>query len=286
MAFTWGIIALGVAAFLLQLIIGPRHRRREYLVLAFTDRFELPVTGPVVEAIDRRIRNRSIGQALGGLAAVSGFAVVVLVAPGLVPVGIAGFATTGILVAGMAAGGAVLAARQFPAPAGPDATRVARLDAPTLGDYVHPAWVWAAGIGAVAAVALSAGLLSGAVPGDAGAAGMPLAGVATLAASAVAGVACAAIITRRVLAIPQPASDEVELEWDDALRAHALRDIWIASIGLGAATVVSAFSWMFNAASPGLYVGILIGILPIFFLELPPSSRSSRRQRRHSDVVS
>lgn len=286
MAFVWGILAIGGAAFLLQLVFRPRRRRREHLVLAFTDRFDLPVTSAVVDVIDRRIRNQIIGQAVGGLAAVLGFAVVVLVAPGLVPVGIAGFATTGILVAGMAAGGAVLAARQFPAPGGPDATRVARLDAPTLGDYVDPAWVWAAVIGAGTAAALSAGLLTGAIPGDAGAAGIPLAGVAVLAALAVAGVACAAIMTRRLLAIPQPATDEVELEWDDALRAHALRDVWIASIGLSAATVVSACSWMFNAASPGLYVGILIGMAPLLFLEFRASSRSSMRLWGHSDVVS
>jgi hypothetical protein len=286
MAFVWGIIAFGGAAFLLQLVVGPRRRRREYLVLAFTERFELPVTATVVDVIDRRIRNRSIGQALGGLVAVLGFAAVVLVAPGLVPVGIAGFATTGILVAGMAAGGAVLAAREFPAPAGHDATRVARLDTPTLGDYIHPAWVWVAGIGAGAAVALSLGLLTGAIPGDSGAAGMSLAGVAVLAVLSVAGVACAAFMTWRLLGIPQLAADEVELEWDDALRAHALRDVWIASIGISAATVVSASSWMFNAASAGLYVGILIGIAPLLFLEFRPSSRPSRRLWRHSALVS
>ncbi|MBC7596826.1 MAG: hypothetical protein H7288_23375 [Kineosporiaceae bacterium] len=285
MAIVWGIIAIGGAAFLLQLVLEPRRRRREHLILAFTDRIDLPVTAAVVDVIDRRIRNRSIRQAMGGLITVVIFAVVVLVAPGLVPVGIAGFATTGILVAGVAAGGAVSAARQFPAPAGSDATRVARLDTHTLGDYVHPAWVWAAAIGAGTAAALSAGLLSGAIPGDADAAGIPIHGVAVLAAFSVAGVAGAALITRRLLAIPQLASDEVELEWDDALRAHALRDVWIASIGLSAAAVVSGFSWMFNAASPGLYVGILIGIAPLLLLEFRASTRSSRRLWRRSGVV-
>ena len=115
---------------------------------------------------------------------------------------------------------------------------------------------------------------------------MAAGGVAVLAVLSVAGVACAAFLTRRLLEIPQSASDEVELEWDDALRAHALRDVWIASIGLSAATVVSACSWMFNDASPGLYVGILIGIAPLFFLEFRPSSRPSRRLWPHPAFVS
>lgn len=285
MAFVWALIAITGAAFLLQLVFGPGARRRRYLVAAFTDRFDLSVTAPVVNVVDRRMRNRSIGQAAGGLAVVLGFASVVLVAPGLVPVGIAGFATTGILVAGMTVGGAVSATRQFPAPGGPDATRVARLGAPALGDYVHPAWVWTAAIGAATAAALAVGLLTGAIPGDAAAAGIPLAGVAVLAALSIGGVAWAATITRRLLAIAQLASDERELEWDDALRAYALRDIWIASIGFSAATVVSAFSWMFNAPSPGFFVGVLIGIAPLLFLRFRPSSRSSRRLWQHTDAV-
>lgn len=286
MAFVWGTIAVMGAAFLLELVWGPGRRRREYLLLAFTDRIDLPVTVPAIGLVDRRIRDRSMGLAAGGLVAALAFALVALVWPEFVPIGVAGFATTGLIVAAMAAGGGITAARQFAAPQGADAPRIARLDAPTLDDYVHPGWAWTAAIGAAAATILTAGVLTGAARGYATEAGLPLAGLAVLATLSLGGVVGAVFLTRRLLAIPQLASDERELQWDDALRAYALRDIWIASIGLSAATVVSASSWIFSASSPAFFAGILIGVAPLVLLGFRASNRSSRRLWRSSAAVS
>lgn len=219
MVIFWAGSVIAAVGFVLILIYRSARRRRESLVLAFTERIGLSLTDSVVDVVDRRIRDRFFGFVLGGLAALMGFALAVLADPELMPTGLAGFAASGILVAAMATGGAFSALRQFALPRGSDASRVARLDAPTLADYVHPAWVWAAGIWVVAAVTLTASLFVGNLRSDAEAGGLPLAGVVVLAALAIGGVACAALLSRRLLAIPQPASDELELQWDPSPHA-------------------------------------------------------------------
>ena len=242
MTLAWTLVAVAVAVFLLDILVGPGRRRRERVLLAFTESVDLPVTAEVVALIDRRIRDRSVGQDASGLAAVLGFAMVLLLSPDSVPLGAAGLATMGISVAAMAAGGGVSALRQFPAPRGPGASRVARLDSPTLTDYLHPAWIWTSAIATATAAVCVVWLLIAAAPGDAGTGVLPVEGNVALAAVSLAGVASAAILSRRLLGIPQSASDEQELHWDDALRAYALRDIWIGSIAINTATPVATLS--------------------------------------------
>jgi len=286
MALWWTLLPVAGAAFLLGILRGPGRRERERLLAAFTEGIDLPATAEVVALVDRRIRDRSVGQSAGGLAAVLAFALVLLLSPESVPLGVTGLSTMGIIVAAMAAGGGISALRQFPAPRGPDASRVARLDAPTLDDYVHPAWIWASAIGTVAAVCLAVWLFAGAVPNGPLDGGPSVAGIAALAALSLGGVVCAGILSRRLLGIPQPASDERELQWDDGLRAYALRDIWIASIALSSATIVAGSSVTFSATSPGLYFGILIGVAPVVLSTLRASRRPGRRLWRNAGARS
>lgn len=284
MAFVWGILAVAGVGLVLGLVYRSARRRREYLVLAFTDRIGFPVTPVVIDRVDRRIRDRFVGFTAGGLAALTGFAAVLLVDPQFIPTGLAGFATGGILMAAMATGGAISALRQFPLSRGDDASRVARLDAPTLSDYVNPGWFWAAAGATAFGVALTAGLLTGALPSIPGNAGLPLAGVSALATLSTVGLVGATLLSRRLLTVPQPVSTELELQWDDALRAYALRDIWIASIGLATSTVVAACSWVLDAGSPSFYAAALIGATPMILFSLPASRRSGQRLWLHTLV--
>ena len=96
MAFTWGILAVVAVGLVLGLIYRSARSRREYLVLAFTERIGLPVTPEIVDRVDRRIRDGFIGFSLGALAALVTFGAVVLFAPQFVPTGLAGFAVSGV----------------------------------------------------------------------------------------------------------------------------------------------------------------------------------------------
>jgi len=286
MTFAWALLAISAAMLLLGLVYRSARRRREYLVLAFTERIGYPVSTSVIGLVDRRIRDRLFGFTLGGLAALLGFGMVIWIWPEFSLTGLAGFAVSGILMAAPATGGAVFALRQFSLSPESGTSRVARLDAPTLPDYVNPGWFWAAAGATVFGVALTAGLLTGALPPTPGNAGPPLAGVAALAAFSIIGLVGATLLSRRLLAIPQPASTELELQWDDALRAFALRDIWIASIGLSTATFVAACSWVLDTSSPSFYAAALIGSAPLIFLSLPASKRSCHRLWPHALITS
>ncbi|MGO4103624.1 hypothetical protein AB4Y63_06705 [Leifsonia sp. YAF41] len=286
MAFTWGILAVAAVGLILGLIYRSARSRREYLVLAFTDRIGLPVTPEIVDRVDRRIRDGYIGFSLGALVALVTFGMVVLVAPQLVPTGLAGFAVSGVLMAAPATGGALSTLRQFPLRGGSGTSRVARLEAPTLTDYVNPGWVWAATGGTAFGASLTIGLVTGALPTNPGNAGLPLGGVVALSVLSIVGLIGVVVLSRQLLTISQPAATELELQWDDALRASALRDIWIASIGLATATIVSACSWVLDMSSPSYYAIMLLGTAPMILLSLPVSNRSSRRLWQHSLATS
>lgn len=286
MAFVWGVLAITAILIVVGMIYRSTRRRREYLVLALTARIDLPVTPSVIERVDLRLRDRLVGFSLGALLALLGFGAVFWLAPEFIPTGLAGFATAGIFLAVAATGSAASALRQFPRSGGADTARVARLDSPILADYVNPGWLWAAAGGTALGVALAVGLLTGAVPTHPGNAGISLSGVAVLAVLSTGGVIGAILLSRALLAVPQPASTELDLHWDDVLRASALRDIWIASIGLAAATVIAACSWTLDQGSPSFYAIAFLGSAPMILFSLPASRRPSQRLWQHVHTVS
>jgi hypothetical protein len=269
-----GIIVFMVCVDVLTLVYRSARSRRESVVLAFTMRIGLPMNDEVLDAVDRRIWHGLIGLSMGGLVALAGL-VVLLIWPQFIPTGGAGFAVGSILWAAMAIGGAVSALEQFASPA-PGHQRFARAQTPSLTDYVHPGWVWGAAATTAIAAILTAAVLLG-VRGGAADVGLPLPGLVALTICALAGAIVAALLVRRLLAVPQPVSGELELEWDDALRAYALRHLWIASIALSSAAIAVSYYWMVDDTSVAYYLGVLITLVPVLLFGLRPSKRSQRR---------
>lgn len=74
-------------------------------------------------------------------------------------------------------------------------------------------------------------------------------------------LALAALAGRRVVTRPQPAHTEVELAWDDALRARALRDL-VAGVGV-------------VGASYGLLSVAVIGVVPSSPVPVPVATALS-----------
>lgn len=275
MGFIWTLIGLAGALVIAGLVFRSTPGRREYLVFAFVARIGLPLTEYVHQRIDRRIWDRLRGSAVGALVALTIYALVLGLWPEFWPVGLAGATINGLLAAFVGVGGAVPAMRQFIALA-PATPRIARAHAPTLPDYVHPGWVVAAFGLTVVDAGISTALLLGLIPGTTRG-GLPLPAVAALAVLAAAGVVAAAGLTAFFLSVPQPASSELELQWDDALRAYALRDLWIAAIALSTAACVAGLSSLVDETSPLTYAGLVIGLSPLFLMQVRPSRRFRSR---------
>ncbi|POH69465.1 hypothetical protein C3B60_03100 [Cryobacterium zongtaii] len=271
MGFVLGFIGAMTALLLVTFWYGSTRRRREVEVFAFIERIGLPMTDHVYSRVDRRLRARSKGATAGGLISLFAFAVLFGITLDYWPIGVAGASTTGILTAALALGGAVSALGQFTAPQ-PGAPRFARAQSPSLGDYVHPGWVLGAAVLAVVSAALSIALFIGLRPTTLQG-GLPLGAVLALAVLALTGIVAVAALSSMLLAVPQPASSELELQWDDALRAYALRDLWIASIALSTAAFVAGFSWLFDYSSPFVFVGLVVGLSPLWLVNLPVSRR-------------
>ncbi len=278
MSFVWGLIGFMVLGFLgiLYYRNGPLRRRRS--VDALILRFDIPVNDRVIGLIDRRFHEENVGICLGGLLGLGLYSVGILLNAGQVPFGATGYPLPALLLAMMALGGAVAAVRQF-APAPGDAVRVARAQTPRLGDYVHPAWVWAAiGLTAVALLgsltaALGIGADAAPHPGPA----IPLAAVVGLSAVSTLALLVVALLSRTLLARPQPAGNEVELRWDDALRGTALHSLWLCPLALGLAASVVALDWLLPYSTATHGVLTFSGIVPIALFGFRLSRRSERR---------
>ena len=250
--------------------IAPRR-----VVVLFATRIGLPLDEDVVDAVDRRIWHRLIGLSIGGLVVLVGFAFL-LIWPQLIPTGAAGFAVGGILWAAMAIGGAVTALEQF-APPAPGRSRFARAKTPGLTDDGAPRL----GVDSRSNSDGDRGhphrrTASRSAPGVADG-GLPLPGLVGLTIIALLGALLAALLSRRLLEVAPPVGGELGLQWDDALRAYALRDLWFASIALSAAASAVCYSWIFDATPLEFYIGATIALLPVLLFALPPSKRSQRR---------
>lgn len=195
--------------------------------LALADRTEEVVTARLV----RRERAAVFGGCLGALAAAA-------LAAARTDEAASGYRLFGVMLcflAGRALGFGVVAWRESVSRAA-DGPRLARATVPTHGDYVArhervSAWAVAVlaflGAGALLVVERTNGFddaLHGAVP----------VGLA-LAVLVVPGLTIAVdeVLARRLLARPQVASTTLELAWDDALRARALRDMVTVPLSAG-----------------------------------------------------
>src|SRR5690625_957110 len=227
------LVVLGTLVALLPLSAGYRaHLVRRLGAQAGT---AVPADrSPALEArLARRARASGAGIVLGGLA----LAVTAALAPagGEPPSG--GFVVVSLAFT-FGAGGVAVAEILRPGAVG-DGPRTARATAPSVGDYVAPGARVVCG--AFTGVGLLALLGTLALTGSQWFAAAPVwaSPVPYLAVAIPVVTALSWTARRRVLAAPQPARDETELFWQDALRATTLTSLTVppALVGLLALTV-------------------------------------------------
>ncbi|KAE8762269.1 hypothetical protein [Georgenia thermotolerans] len=251
-------------------------RGRRNLAHRVARKVDLALDPPVGPVVVRRLARRELIASAAATAA--GLATLLVVAP----LGVAGepgqYDLMWVLVAvlgGRALGAATAAVYETLGRAARPSVRIARASTPAHGDYVPPRERIGAWVAALAAVVLSLGLAaidaSGLVDlGD------PSPMVFVLAALApVAAVALDEVLARRVLSRPQRAETTLELAWDDALRARALRDMVTVplTIGIVAPLVLLGVvgeglegGWPANPAVglvSGLVAALLFGVLVV-----------------------
>ncbi|WP_181010068.1 hypothetical protein [Ornithinimicrobium sufpigmenti] len=210
------LLVLGVAAMVLPLSSGFRHWQVDDLARRVGGQVH-PSLRPTMEAkLTRRTLCAGVAMLLGGVVLL----VVALVWPGEPPLDDGGWLVISLLVV-LGAAGTVVAELWRPGVPG-EGPRAARTVAPGFGDYVpRQAFLLSAGLVAAGLVALVATLSVG---------GSRWFSAEVLWRSPVPVLLVAlAVLTllswwavRRVLDAPQPAADESELYWQDALRAHTL----------------------------------------------------------------
>lgn len=225
-------VILGAAAVPGLLALTGRGRRR--LAHRVARKVDLALDEPVGPVVVRRLARRELIASAS--ATLAGAVVLVAVTPLEADYGAFQLDLLWLVVAvmgGRALGASGAAVHETFGRPGRPAVRVARASTPVHGDYVAPVERVGAWGAAAFAVLMSVGLLlldaTGAV--DLGA---PPRSVFVLAGVVpVAGVVLDEAVARRVLTRPQRAGTTLELAWDDALRARALRDVVTVPLTLG-----------------------------------------------------
>lgn len=226
------LVGLGVAALVLPLSSGFRHWQVDDLAGRVGGRVR-PQLRPALEAkLTRRTLCVGAALVLGGVVLL----VVDLLWPGEPPLDDGGWLVISLLVV-LGAAGTVVAELWRPGlPA--DGPRTARTGTPGFGDYVpRQAALLTGGLVVVGLIGLLGTLLLG---------GSRWFAAEVLWRSPVPVLAGALVVltllswwaVRRVLDAPQPAVDETELYWQDALRAHTLTGLLtplalVALLGIG-----------------------------------------------------
>lgn len=229
------LLALGTLAVLLPLSRGYRtHLARR---LAVTAGAQVPpsLTAALEARLTRRARAVGVGILLAG--AVLGVAALLWPPDAEEPSG--GYVLTSLV---FVSGAAALAVVEIARPGDVEGERTARATAPTVGDYVAPetrvlSWTFA-GIGfGVLLLALALGRSVWFAPGPLWRSPVPVLAVALPVL-----VLLSELAIRRVLDAPQPARDEAELFWQDAVRANTLTSLTVppALVGLLALVVTGA----------------------------------------------
>src|SRR5699024_1214156 len=228
------LLALGMLAVLLSL--SPAYR--SHLARRITTGAHVPPSHlPAIEArMARRARAVGVGILLAGVV----LAVAALLWPAGTEKPTGGYVVVSLAFVFGAAGLALVEiARPGHVGAGP---RTARATAPTVGDYVAPetrTLSWAvAGTGfGVLLLALALGSTRWFDAGSLWRSPVPVLAVALPVL-----VVLSELAVRRVLDAPQPARDETELYWQDAVRASTLSSLTVppALVGLLALVVTGA----------------------------------------------
>lgn len=257
----------------------------------FARRVDLPVTAALRPRAEAALRDRNLAVDLGSATGVLILAAAAWVAGGVDVATIGDDASTsmwpiivvGAAIAGAATGAAISGSRQARRRAPGQGPRLARVSAPTYGDYVAPLELWGGRlIAATPAMMVVVGLGVAAVtdalaPGELLTAPVALAAVVPLVA-----LVAAEVTGRRLLELPRAAGTDLELAWHDAIRAQLLRDIVTAPLAIGVygsfgALVAASGSVQDRVIANGL-VG-LIGLGAIAVVAVAVASTFDRPQR-------
>ncbi|EYR62382.1 hypothetical protein N866_09010 [Actinotalea ferrariae CF5-4] len=277
-----GVLVVALVWLLLAAQLGRRAadpRRALAAAHALARTVDLALAGPTESAVVARCRARDRAAAIGmAVGVVVAAAALLATRPDQIVLPVIVTALAGGI--GAAAGQGFVAWKESGVTVPPEEVRIARTSTPDVADYVAPL---ERGSAAVAAAAPAGALLalgaSTRLGGDLP--GMPWAPAVVLACLPVVLLVLAQVAGRRLVARPQPARTTLELAWDDALRARALRDlvgvvvaggaglafvaIWLASGradgGWPANVAVGVTSGLTIALSTALAVGALAGLV-------------------------
>lgn len=263
------VVILGAAVVPGLAVVTAKGRLR--LAHRVARKVDLALDEPVGSAVVRRLAHREL--VASAVATAAGVAALLAIAPLDTSGGAAQYDLVWLVVAvlgGRALGASASAVYETLGRAPRTSVRIARASTPVHGDYVAPiervgAWVAAAFSGV-----LSVGLVVVEATGAVDLADPPRTWFVLAVAAPAAAVALDEAVARRVLARPQWAGTTLELAWDDALRARALRDLVTVplTVGLVAPLVLLGVvgegldgGWPENPA-----VGLVSGLVPLVLL--------------------
>jgi hypothetical protein len=267
----WFVLVITIVFLAIGLIVSRtlsgQARELEHFIKGMT----LPLTDVALTMIPRRLFRANMGVLIGGAPVM-----VVLIAIGFSAQHRVELSTLSIIFLLLLAGstlGVAIACTTNIGPSTPELPRVARATRPRMADYLPPAWV------VISAAVCATGLVIAALVllriTAVGTINWLL--VVMIAVDAVT-LAASPLLARRLLASPQPANDSLQLAWDDAMRAHGLRSVWLASFAVGIATAFFAINVLYPGVSNLSYLEYILAIALLSLTRFTrPGSRFQRR---------
>jgi hypothetical protein len=226
LALTWIVIALlaVLSSYLLFRMRSATYRQR--LAASFWRKVGLPMaTDEMASAVSRRVGYYGSATPAGGLAGLLGCAVALYLNPSLGSMSFIWLVLLPATMIGIAAFEVGVSLRSSLFQQDRESSRLARPRATTVSDYVSPWRLLLAPVFVLAAIVLCA---CGVVLGQVGVIDTgTFIGSPALVMLAVALVVFffGLSVERRILGHRQPATDTLELAWDDAFRAETLRSL-------------------------------------------------------------
>lgn len=234
----WFLLVVTVGMLAGVLLYGRTLHAQARALEGFTKGMTLPLTDVALTMIPRRLYRASVGGLIGG--APMWVALIVIEFSGAHSFGMSGISVVAMLILAGSTLGSAIACTANIGPSAPELPRVARATEPHMTDYLSPAWV-VAGI-TVCLTGLAAALVV--LPNNPASSWLNYLLVALIAVNMVTLVA-SPLLARRLLSSPQPANDSLQLAWDDALRAHGLRSVWLAPFAMGIATALFSINLLY-----------------------------------------
>jgi hypothetical protein len=250
-------------------------RKPDRLVDQFAQKVNLAVDVDNAERITQRVLGRQRASAVATAAGSLVLVATLLLAPDVASSRPIGMVVIAILALATAIGlgyAALTEAIHRP----DDTVRVARIPSATASDYVPGYERWGGRVAASLAGATGLGLaaINGATGGWTTDAVMP----GLLGCVALIALVAVELASSRLVARPQPAGNQTDLAWDDALRSSVLRDLYGAMIIGGCAVVAIELVLPAPGLPPVLTVVLPFAVVPLFtaVLVLGVVSRASR----------